>query len=167
MIDRQKGFGFVVISNLQSGANDLLVRDLQNILQDKMVPLPRPPDFKVSKMPAVRLKEYVGDYKFETFTNRIVLKGNQLVSGDYKIFPIGDDRFYRFADYATLTFIRNPDGTIKGLEWQGINSKVIGTRQTRTAETSLVDQGLPFDGGSVGYVDPLEPWIFMSGGRPL
>ena len=129
MIDNQKDFGFVVISNLQSGANDLLVHDLKNILQDKPVPPPKTPDFKVIEIPAERLKEYVGAYKFAKFTNRIVLSGNQLISGDYKIFPIGNDRFYRFADYATLTFIRNADGTIKELEWDGVGFKGTGTRQ--------------------------------------
>jgi hypothetical protein len=75
------------------------------------------------------LKEYVGAYKFTNFTNRITLNGHQLISGDYKIFPIGNDRFYRFADYATLTFIRNANGTIKELEWHGVGFKVTGTRQ--------------------------------------
>lgn len=128
-IDNQKGFGFVVISNLQSGANDLLVRNLQNILQDKPVSPPKTPDFRVIQIPGERLKEYVGAYKFPRFTNRITLNGNQLISGDYKIFPMGNDRFYRFADYATLTFIRNANGTIKELEWNGVGFKATGTRQ--------------------------------------
>jgi hypothetical protein len=74
------------------------------------------------------LSEYVGAYKFPNFTNRIVLNRDQLISGDYKIFPIGKDRFFRLADYATLTFIRNADGTIKGLEWQGVRGKWEGVK---------------------------------------
>jgi hypothetical protein len=134
MIDSQKDFGLVVISNLQSGANDLLVRDLPNILQDKPVSAPKVPSVKLVRISAERMKEYVGAYKFEGFTNNITLSSNQLVSGDYKIFPIGVDRFFRLADYATLTFIRNANGAIKGLEWEGVNFKGVGIRQERSTE---------------------------------
>jgi CubicO group peptidase (beta-lactamase class C family) len=128
-VDAEKDFGFVVISNLQSGANDLLVRDLPGILQDKPVSPPSPPNFSFSRLSTGQLREYVGAYKFANFTNRIVLKGDQLISGDYKIFPVGKDRFYRLADYATLTFVRNEDGTIKGLVWEGVTGKVAGIGQ--------------------------------------
>jgi CubicO group peptidase (beta-lactamase class C family) len=124
----EKDFGFVVISNLQSGANDLLVRDLRNILQDKPVSPPSPPNFSFSRLSAQQLREYVGAYKFPNFTNTIVLEGDQLISGDYKIFPIGKDRFFRLADYATLTFLRNADGTIKGLGWEGVRGKWEGVK---------------------------------------
>ena len=134
MIDSQKDFGLVVISNLQSGANDLLVRDLPNILQDKPVSAPKVPGLKLVRISAERMKEYVGAYKFEGFTNNITLSSNQLVSGDYKIFPIGVDRCFRLADYATLTFSRNANGAIKGLEWEGVNFKGVGIRQERSTE---------------------------------
>jgi CubicO group peptidase (beta-lactamase class C family) len=124
----QKEFGFVVISNLQSGANDLLVRDLRNMLQDKPVSPPSPPNFSFSRLSAEQLKEYVGVYKFPNFTNEVVLTGDQLISGDYKIYPIGKDRFFRLADYSTLIFVRNADGTIKGLVWQGVRGKWEGVR---------------------------------------
>jgi CubicO group peptidase (beta-lactamase class C family) len=129
IIDSQKDFGYVVISNLQSGANDLIVRNLPNILQDKAVFPPQAPNLTIIQVAPERLQEYVGAYKFEKFTNTIVLNRNQLISGDYKIFPIGNDRFFRFADYATLTFIRNADGTIKELEWVGVGFKGTGVRQ--------------------------------------
>jgi len=124
----QKDFGFVVISNLQSGATELLVRDLRNILQDKPVSPPSPPNFNYSKLSAEQLREYVGAYKFPRFTNRIVLEGDQLISGDYKIYPIGKDRFFRLADYATLTFTRNADGTIKGLKWDAVRGNFEGVK---------------------------------------
>ncbi len=129
-VDTEKDFGFVVISNLQSGANDLLVRDLPRILQDKPVTPPVPPNFNFIKLSREQMKEYVADYKFPKFTNTVILTDDQLISGDYKIYPIGKDRFFRLADYATLTFVRNADGTIKGLEWDGIRGgKVAGIGQ--------------------------------------
>jgi hypothetical protein len=59
----------------------------------------------------------------------VTLVRGQLISGDYKIFAIGNDRFYRFADFATLTFTRNADGTITGLIWEGVGFKGTGKRQ--------------------------------------
>jgi CubicO group peptidase (beta-lactamase class C family) len=129
IIDSQKDFGYVVISNLQSGANDLIVRNLPNILQEKAVSPPQAPNFTITQISSERLQEYVGKYKFDNFTNTIVRDRNQLISGDHKIFPVGNDRFFRFADYATLTFIRNADGTIKELVWEGIGFKGTGVRQ--------------------------------------
>lgn len=127
-VDVEKDFGFVVISNLISGANDLLVRDLPKILQDKPVSPASAPNFSFSKLSAEQLKEYVGVYKFPDFTNEVVLEGDRLISGDYQIYPIGNDRFFRLADYATLTFSRNADGTIKGLTWEGVRRKWEGVR---------------------------------------
>ncbi|HEY7162582.1 MAG TPA: serine hydrolase domain-containing protein, partial [Acidobacteriota bacterium] len=49
-IDTGKNFGYVIISNLQSGANDLLVHNLPNILQDKPVAPPIPPNFSFNKL---------------------------------------------------------------------------------------------------------------------
>jgi CubicO group peptidase (beta-lactamase class C family) len=128
-IDTNKNFGFVIISNLQSGANDLLVRDLPNILQDKPVSPPNAPNNNFSELSAEQLKEYVGVYDFGDFTNEVVLTGDRLISGDYQIFSIGKDRFFRLADYATLTFTRNAQGSIKGLEWQGVKHKWDATRK--------------------------------------
>jgi CubicO group peptidase (beta-lactamase class C family) len=119
-IDGQKDFGFIVISNVQSGATELLVRDLRLILQDKPVSPPSPPNFSFSRLSAEQAKEYAGSYKFPKFTNTIILTGDQLISGDSKIYSIGKDRFFRLADYATLTFHRNADGTIKGLTWDAV-----------------------------------------------
>jgi CubicO group peptidase (beta-lactamase class C family) len=128
-IDTTKNFGFVIISNLQSGANDLLIRDLPKILQDDTVSPPSPPYSSFNKLSTEQLKEYVGVYNFGKFTNEVVLTGDKLISGDYEIFSIGKDRFFRLADYATLTFIRNADGTIKGLEWQGVRAKWEGVKE--------------------------------------
>jgi len=129
IVDAEKDFGFVVISNLHSGANDLLRRDLPGILQDKPVSPPSVPNFSFSKLSSEQLKEYPGDYKFPDFTNTIVLEGDQLIAGDHKIFPISKDRFFRLADYATLIFTRNSDGSIKGLQWVGVTRKWEGIKQ--------------------------------------
>jgi hypothetical protein len=52
---------------------------------------------------------------------------SQLISGDSKIFAFGEDHFYRLADFATLTFIRNSSGRIEGLKWEALTATFMGT----------------------------------------
>jgi hypothetical protein len=129
LLDPKKEFGFVIISNLSSGANDLLVRDLPKILADQPVAIPRLPNLNVIHLSTVKLQEYVGAYKFPNFTNHVTIAGDQLISGDSQIFPIGEDRFYRLSDYASLTFIRNTSGEIEGLKWEALTATFMGTKQ--------------------------------------
>jgi CubicO group peptidase (beta-lactamase class C family) len=129
LFNPKKEFGFVIISNLSSGANDLLVRDLPKILLDQPFEYFKLPDLHIVHLPSDKLLEYVGAYKFPRFTNRVTIVGDQLISGDSKIFPLGNDHFYRLADYANLTFIRNPSGQIAGLKWEALTATFEGTRQ--------------------------------------
>jgi CubicO group peptidase (beta-lactamase class C family) len=129
LFDPKKHFGFVVISNLHSGANDLLVRDLPKILEDQPITTFKLPHLNLVHLPSNKLQEYVGAYKFPNFTNHITIIGDQLISGDSKIFAIGEDHFYRLADYANLAFTRNPSGQIEGLKWEALTGTFVGTRQ--------------------------------------
>ena len=112
-----------------SGANDLLIRDIPKILQDQTISPPKLPHFNFVQLPADKLHEYVGAYKFPRFTNRVTMVKNQLISGDSKIFAIGEDHFYRLADFATLTFLRNSNGKIEGLKWEALTATFTGVRQ--------------------------------------
>jgi CubicO group peptidase (beta-lactamase class C family) len=129
MLDKKRGYGFVIISNLHSGANDLLVRDLPKILQDQPVPPPTVPAFHFQQLSSEKLSDYVGAYKFPNFTNHIRLAGSQLISGDSKIYYIGNDQFFRIADYARLTFNRNDSGKIAGLKWESLTTTFMGVKQ--------------------------------------
>ena len=129
LFDNEKVYGFVLLSNVPSGTNDLLVRDIPKILQDQTVSPPKLPHFNFVQLPADKLREYVGAYKFLRFTNHVTMIKSQLISGDSKIFAFGEDHFYRLADFATLTFIRNSSGRIEGLKWEALTATFMGIRQ--------------------------------------
>ncbi|MES2003333.1 MAG: serine hydrolase [Bacteroidota bacterium] len=127
--DTKKDYGFVLLSNVHSGVNDLLIRDLPKILQNQPVLPPQLPHLNFIQIPADKLREYVGAYKFPRFTNHLTMIKTQLISGDSKIFAFGEDHFYRLADFATLTFLRNSSGIIEGLKWEALTATFMGTRQ--------------------------------------
>ncbi|PWU03530.1 MAG: hypothetical protein C5B52_03160 [Bacteroidetes bacterium] len=129
LFDTKKDYGFILVSNVLSGANDLLIRDIPKILEDQKISPPPLPHFNFIQVPVSKLQEYVGAYKFPRFTNHITMDKGKIISGDSQIFPIGEDRFFRLADYATLTFTRNSSGKIDGLKWEGLTTTFMGVRQ--------------------------------------
>jgi CubicO group peptidase (beta-lactamase class C family) len=128
-MDKKKGYGFVIISNLSSGANDLLVRDLPKILQDQPVSPPPVPHFQFEQLSRDKMNEYLGAYEFPRFTNHITLVRDQIFSGDSRIYYIGNDQFFRISDYARLTFSRDTGGKIQGLKWESLSTTFNGVRQ--------------------------------------
>jgi hypothetical protein len=113
--DEKNDYGMVLISNVHSGANDLLARDI--------------PKMDFVQLPLDSLKEYFGAYKFPQFTNHVILNGTQLISGDSKIYALGQDHFFRLADYASLTFLRDGNGKISGLIWEGVSARFQGVKE--------------------------------------
>ena len=128
-IDRQKGYGFVVAANLESGANDLLGRDLPKILQGESVAPPKIPTPAIIQMTSAQLAEYVAVYKRDETEFRLRVSDNQLYGANFKFLPVGKDRFFNLGYYAEITFVRNADGTIKELEWDAPGGKSTWTRQ--------------------------------------
>lgn len=127
LIDRQKGYGMVLMANLNSGANDLLIRDLPNLLEGKPVASPSIPTFTTTSIETKLLPDYVGWYVGQNeFAIHIV--NDALYAGDYKLAPIAKDKFYYIGNYAEITFRRGDDGKVKELEWSASWGKGIWTR---------------------------------------
>lgn len=116
-IDRKKGFGFVLIANLESGANDVIVRDLQAILENKTISPPVIPNPIITNDANKDLNDFTGNYWLDTANFEITVSKNLLFAGRFKLFPIGKDKFYNFAGYAEITFKRGEDGKVKELVW--------------------------------------------------
>ena len=128
-IDRARGFGFVLISNLQSGANDMILRDLPEILQGKTVNPPTLPNPAIVPNPNKNLEEYFGTYKLGDSEFDVFAKGEQLYAGIYKLYPLGKDRFYAFGYYAEIEFKRGENGKVKESEWTSPTFKINWTKQ--------------------------------------
>ena len=116
--DRGQGYGLVVAANLESGANDLLQRDLQLILSGKEVPAPVVPHPTPVPLDAARLNDYVGTYDMSGSAFEILVEGDHLFAGRFRLMPVGNDRFFSYGGYAEIAFFRE-GGRVTGLSWGG------------------------------------------------
>jgi CubicO group peptidase (beta-lactamase class C family) len=116
--DRGEGYGLVVASNLESGANDLLQRDLPQILAGKAVPAPVVPNPTPVELDAARLNDYVGTYDMSGSTFEVLVEGDHLYAGRFRLMPIGNDRFFSCGGYAEIVFFRE-GALVTGLSWSG------------------------------------------------
>jgi CubicO group peptidase (beta-lactamase class C family) len=125
--NRKQGYGFVVITNLESGATDFLIRALPDLIAGKpagLAVIPQPVPIAVeSKM----LNDYVGAYRGQNEFD-VLAKDNALFAGPYKLYPIGKDKFYNYGGYAEITFKRGEDGQVKELEWDAPIGKAVWKR---------------------------------------
>ncbi|QQS41545.1 MAG: serine hydrolase [Acidobacteriota bacterium] len=118
-IDMNRGFGYALVSNLGSGANDVIIRALPDLITGRQVertPVPQPAvDRKVKN----DLSDYAGRYTLGNSGFEILVRNGELYAGAYKLLPLGRDRFYSFWSYAEISFERGEDGKVKGLKWSG------------------------------------------------
>ena len=128
-IDTNNKFGYVVVSNLGSGANDLIINNLRNLLEGKEMESPTVPNPKINLNAKNELSDYVGRYKLGGSGFEILIDDEQLFAGPYKMLPMSKDKFYSFWSYAEITFVRDESGKVKGLEWVGSGGKSEWTRE--------------------------------------
>jgi CubicO group peptidase (beta-lactamase class C family) len=118
-VDQNRGFAFVVAANLGSGANDLIIRNLPDLIEGKKVDPAKVPSPKIDKNVKNELEDYVGTYKLGGSGFDILIERDELFAGPFKLLPIGKDKFYSFWSYAEITFERGEDGKVNGLRWDG------------------------------------------------
>lgn len=128
-IDQTQKYGYVVVSNLASGANDLIIQNVRAILEGKEPAKPVVPTPKIVSDSNGNLADFSGKYKLGKSEFEIFAKGEQLYAGNYKLLPMGKDRFYNFWSYAEVFFVRDEKGKVKGLEWSGSGGKSNWVRQ--------------------------------------
>ncbi len=122
-IDTEGKYGYVVVSNMASGANDVIIGSLRDFLEGKEVPRPAIPKPKVDLAVENELKDYVGRYRLGGSGFNILVNRGELFAGPFKLLPLGKDKFYSFFSYAEVTFIRDDSGNVTGLEWVGARGK--------------------------------------------
>lgn len=114
---RPKGYGYVVVANVESGANDLLQRDLPLLIEGKDVATPKIPTPKRAKVDTAKFADYLGNYQRDASSFAIAVKNGQLYAGPYLLMPVGEDRFYAYSSYADITFVRGEGGRVTSLSW--------------------------------------------------
>lgn len=118
-IDRAKKWGFVFVSNLNSGANDMVQGALESILDGKQVAPPTIPSPKVIPNPNKNPSEFLGQYVREGGGGsfELVIKNNLLQAGEIKLYPTGVDRFFEYRFFGDVSFVRDAAGKIKEIKW--------------------------------------------------
>jgi CubicO group peptidase (beta-lactamase class C family) len=129
-IDRGKRYGFVVVSNLSSGAFDLITKGLSEILTGK--PLTAK-GYKVPKLDTstkMDLSEFEGIYKRPDGGQfDIVLKDGVLHSSDIGIYPVGKDCFFDYSFFGSVCFGRDDTGKVNTIVWKGTGFELKGQKQ--------------------------------------
>ena len=128
-IDRGKKFGYVIVSNLGSGANDLVINNIRSLLEGKEMEAPKIPTAKVDRTLKNPLPNYMGRYRLGGSGFDILIRDGELFAGPFKLLPIGKDKFYSYWNYAEITFVRDETGKVKGLKWIGSGGKSDWSRQ--------------------------------------
>jgi CubicO group peptidase (beta-lactamase class C family) len=128
-IDSGKKYGYVLVSNLGSGANDLILKGLRGLLEGQKIEQTFVPNPVVNNNIKNNLTDYIGLYNLGGSGFEILINEEQLFAGPYKLLPIGKDKFYSFWSYAEITFVRDETGKVNGLTWIGSGGKSEWTKK--------------------------------------
>lgn len=129
-INRTKKWGFVLVSNLNSGANDIIIQNLESVFDGKQVAPPIAPQPKIITNPNKNLAEFEGKYlrqgggEFD-----LLVKNGVLYAGDIKLNPTATDRFFEYRFFGDVSFIRDGAGKIKEIKWASPGVESIWVKQ--------------------------------------
>ncbi len=115
-IEKDGTYGYALVSNLNCGSIDIILRGLSAILKGQ-----QPPPAAVRRpqiLPDPDLAPFLGTFQREDGT-RVEMKARAggLWAGDERIYAIGPDRFFEYKYYGDVLFRRDASGTVIGLSW--------------------------------------------------
>jgi CubicO group peptidase (beta-lactamase class C family) len=129
-INRDKKWGYVIVSNLGSGAFDLIQRNVEAMLDGKQIAPPVVPNPKIIPNPNANPAEFAGRYVSQQIgETEIVVKNGILQAGDIKLYPTGIDRFFEYKFFGDVTFVRDGAGKIKEIKWASPGFESVWVRQ--------------------------------------
>ena len=130
-ISRDKKWGYVIVSNLGSGAFDSVQSAVETILDGKKPPPAAVVKPKFIEIPAKNLEEYAGRYVRQGGGGEAVMivRNNILTAGDIKLYPTGTDRFFEYKFFGDVTFVRDAAGKIKEIKWASPGVESVWARQ--------------------------------------
>lgn len=136
-IDTEQNYGYVVLSNLASGAFDLIVSNVEAILQGREPEDPAVASPSIIQVSDEVLAEYVGRYQRaggngSGFT--AVLRNNSIYAGDIKLHPVRPDCFFEYKYFGEVCFVRDGAGTVQSLNWIGPGFTLAWKRDAGTSE---------------------------------
>lgn len=131
-IEAGKKYGYVLLSNLASGAFDAISQGVKEILTDREVTVKSVTVPKIVPNPNKNMSEFLGRYVRGGGGNnaiQIVLRNNILYSGDIKLYPTAPDCFFEYKFFGNVCFIRDNGGKIKEIKWASPGVESVWVRQ--------------------------------------
>lgn len=131
-MEKDKKYGYVLISNMGSGAVDIINLALREILQGKELTVKTAPIRKIVPNPNKDLTEFLGRYNRQDASGQsveMVIKNGTLFAGDIKLNPTGVDLFFEYKFFGDVTFVRDAAGKIKHVEWASPGVKSVWVKQ--------------------------------------
>ncbi|NNE67777.1 MAG: beta-lactamase family protein [Pyrinomonadaceae bacterium] len=129
-IDKEKRYGYVILSNLASGAFDIISQGVTEVLTGKELTFKSFQLPNTIKLSEKELAEFEGTYKRTSGSPIvIVLKDGVLRSGTITIYPSEKDCFFDLSFFGQVCFTRDDSNTVKTLVWKGINFGFEGKKQ--------------------------------------
>jgi CubicO group peptidase (beta-lactamase class C family) len=118
-INRAKKWGFVFVSNLNSGANDMVQAALESILDGRPTPAPAVPAPKIIPNPNKSMSDFLGHYARADGSGsfEVNIKNDILRAGDVKLYPTGVDRFFEYRFFGDVQFVRDAAGRVREIKW--------------------------------------------------
>lgn len=130
-IEKNKKYGFVLLSNLASGAFDLISKGISDILQDKELSVKDVPNPKFITVSNDELKGFLGHYRRSDGVGEYDMRlvNGSLLAGDIKLYPIRKDCFFEYKFFGEACFVRENTGSIKEIKWKGFGFDLTWIKQ--------------------------------------
>lgn len=130
-IEKEKKYGYVILSNMGSGAFDAISTSISEILQGKELSIKSVSVPKLLPSSSVELTQYLGKYDREEGGGSVVMaiRNNTLYAGDIKLYPTGPDAFFEFKFFGNVRVVRDEQGKVKQVEWVSPGVKSTWVRQ--------------------------------------
>lgn len=125
-VDRDHHYSYAVVSNLNSGANDVVMQAIKDIMEGKSVAPPKVPQPKFITRAASEFDQYLGTFEREGGTRFVVaVTDGDLYAGDVKLSATGPDCFFEYKYYGDVCFVRDSAQKILHVTWisPGFTSK--------------------------------------------
>lgn len=130
-INAKKKYGYVLLSNLASGANDAIIPALEAIMEGKETSLPVIPHPSIVSSTKMHLENFVGQYRRQggSATIKLLVKNGLLYAGDIKLSPTGANCFFEYQYYGEVCFVRDTTGKIKEINWSSPGAQSVWVRR--------------------------------------
>jgi hypothetical protein len=108
----------ILTANVQSGANDLIRRDVPRIVAGDTVPAPSVPHVVAATVPTEILQRYEGTYELRPGSPMDVRAADGgLYVDQWFLIPTSDTTFFSPQDFGIVTAVSGPDGRITHFDW--------------------------------------------------